>query len=119
MVEYTGLPAILKPHWGGGWRDVHRVDSVAELIATYNRSGLLCMMLQEYIDWQQYVRCICIGKSNILIANWDPTKPHFERYRDVDQQIGEELRRRIEADAIRINEALGYDMNTVEFAVRD
>jgi glutathione synthase/RimK-type ligase-like ATP-grasp enzyme len=119
MVDYTGLPAILKPHWGGGWRDVHRVESIDELISVYNDTGLLCMMLQEFIDWQQYVRCICIGKTNILIANWDPTKPHFERYRDVDQQMNEDLRRRIEADAIRINEALGYDMNTVEFAVRD
>ena len=119
VVEYTGLPAILKPHWGGGWKDVHRIESVDELLNVYNRTGLLCMMLQEFIQWQQYVRCICIGKTRILIAAWDPTKPHFERYRNVDQQMAPELRDRIEADAIRINEALGYDMNTVEFAVRD
>ena len=119
IVEYTGLPAILKPHWGGGWKDVHRIDSMHELLNVYNRTGQLCMMLQEFIDWQQYVRCICIGKTNILITNWDPTRPHFERYRNVDQQIDPDLEKRIESDAIKINEALGYDMNTVEFAVRD
>lgn len=119
IAQYTGLPAILKPHWGGGWKDVHRVDSVDELLAVYNETNQLCMMLQEYIDWQQYVRCICIGRKNILITNWDPRRPHFERYRNVDQKIDDDLTERIRADAIKINEALGYDMNTVEFAVRD
>jgi glutathione synthase/RimK-type ligase-like ATP-grasp enzyme len=119
VIEITGLPAILKPHWGGGWKDVHRVNSLEELWEKYNQTGRLCMMLQEFIDWQQYVRCICIGKRNILITNWDPRKSHFERYRDVAQQIDDSLMARIRQDAITINEALGYDMNTVEFAVRD
>ena len=119
VTSYTGLPAILKPHWGGGWKDVHRIDSLDQLITTYNTTGQLCMMLQEFIHWQQYVRCICVGKKNILITNWDPRKPHLERYRGVEQNLPESLRSRIEAEAIRINEALGYDMNTVEFAVRE
>jgi glutathione synthase/RimK-type ligase-like ATP-grasp enzyme len=119
IIQYTGLPAILKPHWGGGWKDVHRVDSLEELLEAYNSSGRLCMMLQEFIQWEQYVRCICVGKRKILITNWDPRKSHFERYRNVDQKLPEDLRNRIESDAIKINEALGYDMNTVEFAVRD
>jgi len=119
IADYTGLPAILKPHWGGGWKDVYKVHSVYELLEKYDETGQLCMMLQEYIDWQQYVRCICIGKANILITNWDPRRPHFERYRDVDQYLNPELATRIKDDAVKINEALGYDMNTVEFAIRD
>jgi glutathione synthase/RimK-type ligase-like ATP-grasp enzyme len=119
VADQTGLPAILKPHWGGGWKNVSRVETVDELIEAYNQSGQLCMMLQEFINWEGYVRCICIGKTNILITNWDPTKPHFERYRDVNQALAPELAERIRTDAVKINEALGYDMNTVEFAVRD
>ncbi|HVF90046.1 MAG TPA: hypothetical protein VNH22_08255, partial [Blastocatellia bacterium] len=119
IAAYTGLPAILKPHSGGGWKDVYRVDSIGELLSAYNKTGRLVMMLQEFIDWQQYVRCVCIGRKNVLITNWDPSKPHFERYRNVDQTLDPELSGRIEADAIKINEALGYDMNTVEFAIRD
>jgi hypothetical protein len=119
MRAYTGLPAILKPHWGGGWRDVHKVHSLDELLSVYDGTGQLCMMLQEFIDWEQYVRCICIGKKKVLITNWDPRKPHFERYRGVDYQvIDPALLQTIEAQAIQLNEALGYDMNTVEFAVR-
>ena len=75
--------------------------------------------VQEFIDWQQYVRCLCVGKTNILITNWDPRRPHFERYRNVEQQLEPQLEERIRRDAIKINEALGYDMNTVEFGVRD
>lgn len=119
VIEYIGLPAFLKPHWGGGWKAVNRVNTLEELLSHYNQSGQLCMMLQEFIDWQQYVRCICIGKKEILITNWDPRKPHFERYRGTDQTLEPNLEERIRIDAIKINEALGYDMNTVEFAVRD
>ena len=117
--DYTGLPAILKPHWGGGWKDVHRVDSVEELLEVYNQKGRLCMMIQEFIQWEQYARCLCVGKTNILVTNWDPRKSHFERYSDVDRNLDQALVERITADAIKINEALGYDMNTVEFAIRD
>ncbi len=118
-VAYTGLPAILKPFSGGGWRDVHKVDTLDELLAAYNQTHQLVMMLQEFIDWQQYVRCLCIGKTKILITNWDPRRSHFERYNNADQSIDDDLIERIEADAIKINTALGYDMNTVEFAIRD
>lgn len=118
VVAYTGLPAILKPHWGGGWKDVHKIHSLEELLSVYNRTGQLCMILQEFIDWQQYVRCICIGKTNILVTNWDPRKTHFERYRNVEQTIDPDLADRIREQATKINEALGYDMNTVEFAIR-
>ncbi|KAF0247347.1 MAG: hypothetical protein FD167_3252 [bacterium] len=119
IIDYIGLPAILKPHWGGGWKAVNKVHSLEELLLYYDKSEQLCMMLQEYIDWQQYVRCICIGKKESLITNWDPSKPHFERYSGVDQNLDPILTERIRQDAIKINEALGYDMNTVEFAIRD
>jgi glutathione synthase/RimK-type ligase-like ATP-grasp enzyme len=119
VLKYIGLPAFLKPHWGGGWKAVNRVNTLEELLFYYNQSGQLCMMLQEFINWQQYVRCICIGKKEVLITNWDPRKSHFERYRSTEQTLEPNLEERIRVDAIKINEALGYDMNTVEFAVRD
>lgn len=120
IVEYTGLPAFLKPHWGGGWRHVSRVDSLAELIARYDASGPYCMILQEAIDWTIYVRCICIGQREILVVPWDPRKSHFERYVGaMHWRLEPGLESLILAQARMLNEALGYDMNTVEFAVRD
>jgi glutathione synthase/RimK-type ligase-like ATP-grasp enzyme len=119
IVDYTGLPAVLKPHWGGGWKDVHVIRSLEELLSVYNETGQLCMILQEFIQWEQYARCICVGKTKILVTNWDPRKPHHERYRDTDQTLSPDLQKQVEAEAIRLNQALGYDMNTVEFAIRD
>src|SRR5262249_21613648 len=31
-----GFPMYLKPHWGGGWRDVRRVNSLEELWRVYD-----------------------------------------------------------------------------------
>src|SRR5689334_10605645 len=53
IIAYTGMPAVLKPHWGGGWKSVVKVNSLNELINAYNQTGQLCMMLQEFINWQQ------------------------------------------------------------------
>ncbi len=119
IVEYVGLPAVLKPHWGGGWKQVHIVDSLESLWRAYDGTGRLVMILQEFIHWEMYIRCLCIGQENILPVRWDPTKPHFERYVGSHEPLPDALHARVVADARTINRALGYDMNTVEFAVRD
>ena len=120
VVAYTGLPAFLKPHWGGGWREVHRVTSIPELIDVYDRTNQYCMILQEAVDWNLYVRCICIGTREVLAVPWDPRRPHYERYIGATgMRLDHELEQRVVREARLLNEALGYDMNTVEFAVRD
>ena len=120
LVAYTGLPAYLKPHWGGGWRAVSRVESLNELLRAYDESGQYCMIVQESIEWQQYVRCLCIGGREILAVPWDPRKSHFERYVSAaNVRLDQQLEKTIVAQARMLNEALGYDMNTVEFAIRD
>ena len=80
ITDFIGFPAILKPHWGGGWKSVDKVENLDELFSAYHSSNDLCMMLQEFIDWEQYVRCICIGKTMINVLPWDPSLPHHERY---------------------------------------
>jgi glutathione synthase/RimK-type ligase-like ATP-grasp enzyme len=119
IVEYVGLPAVLKPHWGGGWKQVHVVDSLDDLWRAYDSTGRLVMILQEFIQWETYIRCLCIGQDKILPVRWDPTRPHFERYAGSREPLPPDLHARVVADARTINRALGYDMNTVEFAVRD
>jgi hypothetical protein len=118
IVRYTGLPAILKPNTGGGWKDVSLATSIDELVAAYDRSGRKTMILQEFIDWDDYVRCICIGREHVLPLRYDPKRPFEHRY-VIDRPPEGELRRRAIADATRLVDALGYDMDTVEFAVKD
>jgi glutathione synthase/RimK-type ligase-like ATP-grasp enzyme len=117
-----GFPMFLKPHWGGGWRDVHRVDSMEELFAAYDRTGRLTMIAQQGIVWSQYVRCIVVGKEHVLPALWDPRQGHFERYTHAAanmQPLSPELEERVVRDARTLCRALGYEMNTVEFAIQD
>jgi hypothetical protein len=119
VARYIGLPAVMKPALGGGWKSVHVVHSISEMIQAYDESGQLTMMVQEYVQWDRYVRCICVGRDKVLPVAWDPRKPHFERYLGAPEDLEPALRGRIEHDALALCRGLGYDMNTVEFAVRD
>ncbi|MBL9025584.1 MAG: hypothetical protein JNL21_25535 [Myxococcales bacterium] len=117
-----GFPMFIKPHWGGGFKDVSRVTSQDELWRAYDKSGRLTMIVQESIEWTQYVRCIVVGKTRVLPALWDPRLGHFERYARAHETmppLSPELEARVVREAALLCDALGYDMNTVEFAIRD
>lgn len=117
IIDHVGMPAILKPHDGGGWRDVYKVHSREELWAAYDGTATLAMVLQEFIDFEEYVRCYCVGRKQVLVMPYDP---HHRRYLPRhESSLTVELEDRIIRDTILINEALGYDLNTVEFAMRD
>ena len=121
VVNYVGFPAFLKPHDGGGWKNVSKIHSLEELWSEYNQSGTLCMTLQEGIEYDQFVRCYCVGKEKVLIMPYDPSKPYLSgmQYVNVENYLSPELHARVEKDVITICKALGYDLNTVEFAIKD
>ncbi|MBX3282511.1 MAG: hypothetical protein KF756_08550 [Acidobacteria bacterium] len=121
IVEYIGFPAFLKPHDGGGWKNVSKLHSTEELLREYNESGTLCMTLQEGIEYDQFVRCYCVGKEKVLIMPYDPSKPYLSgmQYVNVENYLSPELHARVERDVITLCTALGYDLNTVEFAIKD
>jgi hypothetical protein len=116
ILDYVGRPAILKPFSGGGWKHVYKVHDVGELIAAYDQTAPYCMTVQEFIDFGQYVRCFTFGKSDILPVRYDPRE---RRYIVDHKYLSDELGARVVRDARTINEALGYEMNTIEFAVQD
>ncbi|MBV9280054.1 MAG: hypothetical protein JOZ41_08240 [Chloroflexi bacterium] len=118
IVDFVGLPAFMKPAVGGGWKNVYKVHSLEELLSAYDQTGTLPMILQESIEFEGYVRCICIGKTNIQPIRYEPSANFFERYVVDENYLGPNLRARIVHDAQLLNEALGFDMNTVEFAIR-
>jgi hypothetical protein len=116
IVDYVGLPAILKDAWGGGWKNVYKVNSIEELIRAYDETGTLCMILQEFIEFDQFVRCICVGQDNIMPIKYDPKN---RRYIIEHDHLTRELGDRIVHDARLINNVMGYDMNSIEFAIKD
>jgi glutathione synthase/RimK-type ligase-like ATP-grasp enzyme len=117
-----GFPIFMKPHWGGGWRDVHKVDTIEQLIVAYDKTGQSTMIVQEGIAWTQYVRCLVIGKEHVRPALWNPSLRHFDRYTQAANTmpaLTPELEARVVEDARKLCRALGYEMNTVEFGIRD
>jgi hypothetical protein len=115
VADYVGMPCILKDAHGGGWRGVYVCHTLDELIANYNQSGLLTMIAQEFIHWEKYVRCLCLNQAEVLPMPYDPTQ---RRYVVDDNYLSPGLRQRIVDDSLKLVRALGYDMNTVEWAVR-
>ena len=116
LLDYVGRPAILKPFSGGGWKHVYKVNDAQELIRAYDGTGPYCMTLQQFINFNQYVRCFTFGKLDIIPVAYDPRE---RRYIVDHQYLSTELGERIVRDAQTINRALGYEMNTIEFAIED
>jgi hypothetical protein len=116
IVDYVGLPCVLKDAHGGGGKNVAVCHSLDELIGHYNQSGLLTMIVQEFIRPEHYVRCICLGREDVLPIKYDP---HERRYFLEHQHLSPELGRRIVDDSAKLMRALGYDMNSMEWAIRD
>jgi hypothetical protein len=111
----------MKPFDGGGWKNVSKINSLEELIHEYDQTGTLCMTLQEGIEFDQFVRCYCIGQEDVMIMPYDPRKPYLsgEQYIDDPNYLAPELYARVVNDVRTLCTALGYDINTVEFAIKD
>ncbi|HVD93747.1 MAG TPA: hypothetical protein VNC21_15730 [Vicinamibacterales bacterium] len=116
LLDYVGRPAILKPYAGGGWKHVYKVNNREELIAAYDITGPYCMTLQQFINFDQYVRCFTFGKDDITPVRYDV---HDRKYVVEHEYLSSELGERIVKDARTLNNALGYEMNTIEFAIED
>jgi glutathione synthase/RimK-type ligase-like ATP-grasp enzyme len=119
IFKYVGFPAFLKPFDGGGWRDVHRVNSPEDFFRAYDQTRDLCMTLQRGVNFKEYFRCYVVGQEKVHIMPYDPRAPFHERYVKNPPAYEEALLTRVEKDALTLCRALGYDLNTVEFAVED
>ncbi len=118
IFEYIGFPAFMKPHAGGGWKSVYKLDNKEEFFRAYDETGRLVMMLQEAIEFDSYFRCYGIGGKYVRVMHYEPRNPHHLRYatkHDVSQEKIDEMSELV----LRICQGLGYDFNTVEFALRD
>ncbi|HXQ82422.1 MAG TPA: hypothetical protein VN775_13975 [Opitutaceae bacterium] len=118
IFSYIGWPAYFKPHAGGGWKNVYKVRNPEEFFEAYDETGQLVMLLQEEVKFDDYYRCYCIGQQDVLVMPYEPRNPHHLRYVVDRPPSSAALLERIERDVLTLNRNLGYDFNTVEFAVR-
>jgi len=118
-LEYVGLPCIMKPAHGGGWKDVNKIHNLEEALHHYNRSGQKTMLLQEFITWDTYIRVPTIGRRDARAIRYDPAPGGLGGYNQDYDITPRAVRDKAEELSLRFNKALGYDMNALEFAVRD
>jgi hypothetical protein len=119
IFDYIRFPAFLKPYSGGGWKSVYKVDNPEELFEAYNQTGDLCMTLQRAVNFDDYFRCYVVGQKKVHVMRYDPRRPHAHRYVLDGPPIDPAMHARVVDDCLKICRALGYDLNTVEFAVED
>ena len=116
IVDYVGLPCILKDAHGGGWKEVYVCRTMGELLNNYDHSGLLTMIVQEFIEWDEFVRCICLGQEVIRPIKYDPKARKYHPELDF---LPPALMQRVVEDSLTLVRALGYDMNSIEWAIKD
>ena len=120
VFSYLGFPIFLKPAYGGGWKDVYKCDDREAFFTAYDQTRDLAMMAQEAIVFSEYYRCYVVGRSWVRIMPYAPDQPHALRYaRAAGRTVPAAMAERITRDAMALCEALGYDLNTAEFAIRD
>jgi hypothetical protein len=116
IVEYVGLPCVLKDAHRSGAKHIYVCHTQDELLHNYNQSGLLTMIVQEFIEWQQFVRCLCLAREDVLPIPYDPReKKYVVQHNYLTPDVG----RRVIDGSLKLVRALGYDMNVVEWAIRD
>ncbi len=116
--KYIGFPAFMKPYAGGGWKSVYKLENKEEFEKSFAETNQLVMMLQEAIEFTAYFRCYWLG-GRIKIMQYEPLNPHHLRYIQNPKPIEKKLLATMTKHLHTINEGLGYDFNTVEFAIKN
>lgn len=115
VADHVGLPCLLKDANGHG-DPRHICRSVDEILDRYNQSGQRMLIVQQTIDWERYVRCFVIGRGETRTLDFDPGE---RRYRLGQTPLQGEIAERISEDSRRLTRALGFDINVVDWAIRD
>jgi len=116
--DFVGLPCIMKPAHGGGWKDVNKIHNMEELYHHYDASKSKTMMLQELVTWDLYIRIPTIGRRWARAIRYDPAPGGMGGYNQDYDILPRDIRDKAEELSLGFNKALGYDMNAIELAYK-
>lgn len=116
IIDYVGTPAILKDVRVGGRRLVHRVHSLDELILHYDNSGTRTLVLQQVIESDTHVHAFVVDQSEVMLLSFSLANG---RYLPTNYAQNSLLGQEIKDAALKVTKAYGYDLNMVEFVVKD
>lgn len=117
IFKYIGFPAYMKPFDGGGWKSVYKINNMEDFFDKYTETGQIVMMLQSEVVFDYYFRCYCLGGKYVHIMPYEPRNPHHLRYVVEGNPAPQALLDTVHDYVLKLNHALGYDFNTVEFGV--
>lgn len=116
IIDYVGVPAILKDIKNSGRREVRRVENVDELLRFYDESGVRTTVLQQVIESDSHIHCFVIGQENVLCLQYSLANGRYlTGSLATDKGIGSKIKQA----ALKITKAFKYDINMVEFVVAD
>ena len=119
LFEAIGFPRVSQ---AGGWRGMERCFPCAQSRRLFQRirsEPRSLHDLQAAVKFKEYFRCYVVGQEHVRVMPYDPRRPHAERYVLDPPEYDKKLIARVKKDAVTLCKALGYDLNTVEFAVED
>jgi glutathione synthase/RimK-type ligase-like ATP-grasp enzyme len=111
------FPVVLKPHTGYGWKDVFFVNNIDELRSVYvehNRKEVL--IAQEYIAHKTYYRVYYFSNLDPIFVRYIPRERRYVAGDYADIKV---VYDKIKEYTIKLNLALGYDFNALEWAIDD
>lgn len=114
--DFVGFPAILKPYDGYGFRDTYTVNSIPELVECYNGTGTRTMLMQEFINYDCYVKTYVAGGDDSFTLKYNPSSREYScKKKDLKGLPIDEI-----VDGARdIAKNLEIDFYAVEFAMKD
>jgi glutathione synthase/RimK-type ligase-like ATP-grasp enzyme len=116
IIDYVGVPAIFKDNVASGRRGVHRVHNVDELIQRYDESSTRTKILQQVIESDEHVHCFVVGQEKVLPLRYSLKHGRYKQnILDIESDQGQQLSK----SALRITRAYQYDINMVEFVMKD
>jgi hypothetical protein len=116
IIDYVGVPAILKDAHSGGRRITHRVFDVDDLIQKYDESDTLTMIVQEIVEADEHIHCFVIGQEHCRALRYSlQEKTYLPDNGLLESDLVEQMKR----DALLLCRTYGYDMNMVEFVIQD
>lgn len=116
IIDYVGVPAVFKDVHSGGRLAAYRVHSVDELIQRYDESGTRTMILQQVIESDDHYHCFVVGREDTLLLKYAPAEgKYLPGAIATDHGLGE----RLAQSALDITRAYGYEINMVEFVIKD
>lgn len=119
MFEYIGFPAILKSNTYDENRYDFKVYNKTEFFSAYELTGSNQMVLQQSIDYDEYVRCFVIGKKYVKIVKYNPTNPMHLRYQKDEFSLPAEIEQKIVQACQRITTKSDNNFSAIEFAIKD